>query len=134
MTFEEAVTKALLPMEAVLDTYGKKVDANVVRGWCMALSARGVTDPEVIGRTAAWFLANATAFPKPAEFVDRALRLHGPTHEAIGVPVGDGDTLRIDMVPVGSRRALRCRAATPEEMASLRQKMGAIMGKVTARG
>lgn len=132
MTFEEAVTKALLPMEAVLDTYGKKVDANVVRGWCMALSARGVTDPEVIGRTAAWFLANVTAFPKPAEFVERALKLHGPTHEAIGVPV-DGDTVRIEMVPVGSRKQLPGRTATPEEMASLRQKMGAIMGKVVTR-
>ncbi|MBX7132589.1 MAG: hypothetical protein K1X67_07945 [Fimbriimonadaceae bacterium] len=133
MTFEEAVTKALLPMESVLDTFGKKVDANVVRGWCMALSARGVTDPDLIGRTAAWFLANATSFPKPAEFADRAVRLRGPTHEAIGVECPDG-SVRIEVVPIGSRKSLRGRSATPEEMAQLRARLGAVMGKVVARG
>lgn len=101
----DIVTRTLVLLETSLDMYGKTISADTARAWAMAFEYRGLTDRSLIERTAGWFLANGKRFPCPGEFIDKAQQLAAEEYIAIGVPCDDGETVRIELVPVGDHLA-----------------------------
>jgi hypothetical protein len=98
---ETMMAKCLALMAgAGLKLYGRELNLTAANAYLSVCRSHGVTDAELIQKAAGAFAADGGDFPDAARFARRCVTIREAGMVAIGVPSDDGETLRIEWVPV----------------------------------
>jgi hypothetical protein len=101
MNPEKEMAKCLALMEASgLKLYGRELGLAAANAYLSVCRSHGVTDMNLIQKAAGAFAADGGEFPDAAKFARRCVTIREAGMVAIGVPSEDGETLRIEWVPV----------------------------------
>lgn len=98
---DEVIADGLALMEgAGLRLYGRKLNNVTAGAYVGVCQSFGVADEILIRKAAMAFAADGGDFPDAAAFGRRCVAIRDAGMVAIGVPCEDGETIRIELVPV----------------------------------
>lgn len=98
---DSVMAECLAMMDAAgLKLYGRELCKLTANAYVAVCASFGASDETLIRKAAMAFAADGGEFPDAAAFGRRCVAIRDSGMVAIGVPCEDGETIRIELVPV----------------------------------